>query len=210
MRKLIIFFLLTILVSTSAIGQIVIPIPIPTKLMTEHGFLPGKKFKFLPTIGNYNFNGLKIRMELFDARDFSANMRLKCSDLELTNTSEFANPACIYKFGEYFDKLLQQTGALIDSSSSDTLQVWLEGVDARLIGFGYIRAHGLCQMRIKYHNLNKTYCTDITDADPCSPINPNAMVTRLTATRIMGSASMREVIENFFVDLRDIERQEKK
>lgn len=209
MKKQIIFLLLAFLVPTFAISQILIPIPTPTGLMPEHGFLPGKKFKFYPTIDKYDFNGLKLRMELFDSRDFHNNTKIKCSDLELTNTSEFADPASIYKVCEYFEKLFSQSGAMIDSTSSDTLQIWLEGIDARLIGFGYIRAHGLCQIRVKYHNLNKTYCTDITDADPHSPISPNALVTRLTATRIIASASIREVIEQFFVDLREINVNEK-
>jgi hypothetical protein len=210
MKKQIIFLLLTFLVSTCANSQILIPIPISTRLMPEHGFLPGKKFKFYTTIDKYDFNGLKLRMELFDSRDLHNNIKIKCSELEFTNTSEFANPASINKVGEYFEKLFSQSGAKIDSTSSDTLQIWLEGIDTRLIGFGYLRAHGLCQIRVKYHNLNKTYCTDITDADPHSPISPNALVTRLTATRIMASASIREVIEQFFVDLREINLNEKK
>jgi len=59
-------------------------------------------------------------------------------------------------------------------------------------------------MKIKYHNVLKTYCIDITDADKNSPISPNAFVTRKTATRIMASVSIREVIEQFFVDMRSI------
>jgi hypothetical protein len=82
------------------------------------------------------------------------------------------------------------------------LQIKLEGIDSRLIGFGYIRVHGLCQMKIKYKGITKTYCIDITDADQNSPISSYAFVSRLTATRILASASIREVIEQFFVDLK--------
>ena len=199
MRKCCIFLVLILLVPISLKSQIVIPIPIG--IVPEHGFLPGKKFKFYETIEPFDFKGLTVRMELYDSRAIGKNSRIKCSDLELTNTSEFANPASIHKVADYFDVLLKQSGATIDSTSSDTMKVWLEGLDARLIGHGYVRAHGLCQIRIKYRNIDKIYCTDITDADKNSPISPNAIVTRLTATRIMASASIREVVEQFFVDL---------
>lgn len=207
MKKYIIFVLFTLIISTYTYSQIVIPMPIAA--IPEHGFLPGKKFKFYPTIENYNFSSLRIRMELFDTRSSLKNTNINCSNLELTNTSEFANPATLLKVSEYFNNLFRQSGATIDSTSSDTLQVWLEGIDARLIGFGYIRAHGLCQIRVKYHQINKTYCIDITDADRHSPISPLAFVTRLTATRIMASASIREVIELFFIDLTELRNQQK-
>ncbi len=168
----------------------------------EHGFLPGKKFKFYPTIGSYDFKGLRIRAEVYDDREIVKLKKVNCSDIEFTNTSEFDNPACIYKVGQYLDSLFTKTGAVLDETSSDTLQVRLEGIDARLIGAISIRAHGLCQVKIKYHTIEKTYCIDITDADPHSPIGPKALVTRKTATRIIASAAIREVIEQFFIDLK--------
>lgn len=103
---------------------------------------------------------------------------------------------------EYLDTLLRQASAVIDSTSTDTIQVGLEGIDSRLIGFGNIRVHGLCQMKIKFHGKTKTYCTDITDADKHSPVSSNAFVSRLTATRILTSAAIREVFEQFFMDLK--------
>ncbi|MGZ3865448.1 MAG: hypothetical protein ACXVC6_05400 [Bacteroidia bacterium] len=169
--------------------------------MSEHGYLPGKKFKFYPTINKYDFNGMKLRVELFDDRDTLKLQKTTCSQLEFTNTSEFADPQCIFKVRSYLDTLIRQAGGRIDSSSTDTLRVRFEAIDARLIGFGAIRVHGLCQMKMKYHSIENRYCVDITDAHPHSPISPNAFVTRQTATRIMASASMREVIEMFFVDL---------
>lgn len=70
-----------------------------------------------------------------------------------------------------------------------------------MIGFGVIRAHGLCQLKIRYHNATKTYCIDITDADKDSPLGKNAFVTRKTATRIIGSAAMRAALEQIFKDI---------
>ena len=203
MKKLYTIITLTIL-SMTVYGQtIFIPIPIGPNYIAfpEHGFLPGEKFKIYPTIDKYDFSDLKIRIELFDDRPIVKLKKIDCSQLQFTNASEFKSPSTIYKVKEYLDTLFLQTGAVIDSNATDTVQVRLEGIDSRLIGFGSIRVHGLCQMKIKYKGKTKTYCSDITDADKNSPISSKAFVTRLTATRILTSASIREVIEQFFVDL---------
>ena len=71
-----------------------------------------------------------------------------------------------------------------------------------MLGFGSITAHGLCKMEMQFKNVSRTYCIDITDKDPHSPISPTAFVTRKTATRVIASASIREVIEKFFIDLK--------
>jgi hypothetical protein len=198
MTKRIVFIVLTLFLLNSLKAQIII---IPVFNMPEHGFLPGKEFRFYPTINKFDFKGLKLRVEVYDDRKRSNLIKTQCSDIEFTGTSEFVNPNFIYKVSEYIDTLFRQSGAKIDPSYKDTVQIWFQGIDARLIGFGYIRVHGLCQMKIKYKNSTKIYCIDITDADKNSPIGPNAIVTRKTATRKMASASIREVIEQFFNDL---------
>jgi hypothetical protein len=96
---------------------------------------------------------------------------------------------------------LNQTNAVIDSTSTDLIEIRLEAIDSRLIGFGYVKIHGLCQMKVKYKGLNKTYCIDIKDGDENSPLGGNAFVTRKGGTRVMGSAAMREVLEQFISDL---------
>jgi len=205
MSKKFLFIVLTFFLINSSMGQVIIfPIGyiIGAATMPEHGFLPGKKFKFYPTIDKYDFKGLQLRVEVYDDREKLKLTRTQCSEIEFTSTSEFANPDCIYKVSQYIDTLLKQSGAIIDTAAKDTLQVRLEGIDARIIGFGFIRAHGICQMKIKFHDITKTYCIDITDADKHSPISPSAFVTRKTATRIIASASIREVIEQFFIDLK--------
>ena len=100
--------------------------------------------------------------------------------------------------------MFRQSSIIPDSSASDTVKIRLEGLDVRLIGFGTVRVHGLCQMRMSYRGFTRVYCIDITDADKNSPIGPNAFVTRLTATRIMSSASMREVIEQIIAGLHSV------
>ncbi len=177
---------------------------VASAIMPEHGFLPGKKFTYYSTIDKHDLKQAKFRVEVYDDRTELKLSKTGCSDVEFTNSSEFEASECIYKLGKYVDTLLKQSNAILDLSSIDTLQIRLHGIDSRLIGFGYIRAHGLCQINVKYRNFQQTYCIDITDSDENSPISPNAFVTRKTATRIMASASMREVIEKMIFDLERI------
>lgn len=167
----------------------------------ESGFLPGRMFKYYPTIEKYDFNGLRLRLELQDDRLNKNLNKIICSDVKLKNETEFAKPDCIYLVEQYIDTLFQQARGILDPLAIDTLYVRLQAIDARLIGFFKIRAHGLCQMQIRCKDINRVYCIDITDADKNSPINPNAFVTRKTAIRVIASASIREVIEQFFKDL---------
>ncbi|MFA6200554.1 MAG: hypothetical protein WC679_09140 [Bacteroidales bacterium] len=205
MKHRFILTLLAVLFVNLVQGQVLIFLPtgfIAAYSMPEHGFLPGKKFKYYSTIDKYDFKGHKLRVELFDDRDSLRYDKIYCSDIDFTNTSEFVTRNYIEKVGTYIDTLFKQSGIIIDRTSTDTLQVRFEAFDVRLIGFGYIRVHGLCQMKMKYHNKIKTYCIDISDADEHSPISPNAFVTRKTGTRILASASIREIIEQFLIDFK--------
>ena len=208
MNKIISTSLLIILFSIPSISQIVF-IPIPVDKVPsdyEHGFLPGKKFTFYSTINKYDFNNQKIRVELNDVR-FALNLRnIKCSNVDISNTSEYKDPETIYKVKDYVDTLFNESKIIIDPTSTDTLQINLEAVDARLIGFGSIRVHGLCQIKFRYKNFEKVYCVDLKDGDQNSPIGRNDFVTRRTATRVQLSAAIREVIESFFIDFKSIEK----
>jgi len=202
MIKRFIAFIILFQVNHSLNGQVIVfPADFMQLIMPEHGFLPGKKLEFYPTVDKYDFGQSKFRIEVYDDRTLLHLNKVECSDIPFTNTSEFAKSDCINLLAKYVDTLLYNSNAVIDSSSIDTIQIRLEGIDSRLIGFGKIRAHGLCQLTARYQNFSKRYCIDITDADKNSPVGPNAFVTRKTATRIIGSAAMREVIEAFFKDL---------
>src|ERR1700744_874151 len=126
-------------------------------LMPEHGFLPGKKFKFYPAIGKYNFGGRKLRIELHDDRDSLKLKQVDCSSVELTNTSEFVGPYGTHIVADYLDSLFSQAGILPDSTATDVLRVNLEAWDARLIGFGSITAHGLCKMSVSWKGNAHSY-----------------------------------------------------
>ena len=174
------------------------------KLDYEYGYLPGRKFPFYQTIKKYDFKGQSFRVELYDDRKILDIKNISCSQIPIENISEFADVETIYKVAQYIDTLLRQSNAVIDSLSKEIIEIRLEAIDSRLIGFGYIKVHGLCQINVKYSGLNQTYCADIKDGDENSPLGGNALVSRKSATRIMGSASIREVLEQFMADLVNI------
>jgi hypothetical protein len=172
------------------------------RLDYEYGYLPGRKFPFYQTINQYDLKGLRVRVELFDERRKLGLVNISCSPLIIENVSEFGDTKSIYKVAEYIDTLFNQTNMIIDSTSKELVEIRLQALDSRLIGFGYIKIHGLCQIEVKYKELNKIYCVDIKDGDDNSPLGSNAMVTRKGGTRVMGSAAIREVLEQFIVDLK--------
>ena len=174
---------------------------IASAIVPENGFLPGKKFAYYATVERHDLKKAAFRVEVYDDRARLKLSRAGCSEMGFTHTSEFETPECIYKLGEYADTLLRQSNAFADPAAADTLLIRLQGFDARLTGTGIVRAHGICQVEVKYREVTRVYCSDLTDADPHSPISPNAFVTRKTATRVMASAAMREVIEMLITDL---------
>ena len=171
------------------------------KLDFEYGYLPGRKFPFYQALKKYDFKGQSFRIALYDDRKKLDLKNVNCSPLPLENISEFADFKTIYKVAQYIDTLFSQANAVIDSSSEKVIEIRLEAIDSRLIGFGYIKIHGLCQIKVKYAGLNQIYCIDIKDGDENSPLGGNAFVSRKGGTRIMGSASIREVLEQFMADL---------
>jgi len=169
--------------------------------MPEHGFLGGKKFKFYPATRPYDLHGKKLRVELHDVRDSLKLQRVECFPIELTRTSEFEGVYGTQIVEHYFDTLLPAAQVILDTTASDVLKVDLEAFDVRLIGFGNITAHGICLVKVHWRGNVHDYCVDITDKDPHSPVSSHAFVTRKTATRIIGSAAIREIVEHTLTDL---------
>jgi hypothetical protein len=204
MRKVILIFILS-LTFNFCYSQVKIMTPIESirnkKIDYEYGYLPGKRFPYYKTIEDFDFNGLKVRVQLYDYRKIKGLQQTDCSSTQIENVSEFAKENSILRVAQYIDNLFKQSNIQIDTSSLNTIDVYLEALDARLIGFGYIKIHGLCQIRIKYLNNEKTYCSDIMDGDKNSPLGKYAFVTRKGGLRKMGSASIREVLERFLLDL---------
>ena len=182
---------------------VVIPAPIPAspKWRYEYGYLPGKKFPFYSTIEKYDLNGLVIRVELRDDRFIFNSNKTDCSDINISNNSEFTREKSIVVIKTYIETLFKQSNIMIDSLADNTLKIFIEALDVRLLGFGQIAVHGLCQMKIKYQDFEQTYCIDIEDGDKHAPLSKRSFVTRKTASRYMLSAAIREVIEKILIDI---------
>lgn len=171
------------------------------EFMPEHGFLPGKKFPTYETVEKFNFNDKKIKIVLYDDRKDINLSKINCSEVELSNSSEFKGEQGIVKVWEYINKLANDSKLIIDKDASDEYQIRLMALDTRLIGFGSIDVHGLTQIKVVHNGTEKIYCTDLQDGDKNSPLSKSSFVSRKTATRFMMSASIRETIEKFFKDL---------
>jgi hypothetical protein len=204
MKRCLIGFLLTV-VFIQGYGQTVIPW-LPSFTTPEHGYLPGRKFRFYPTLNKYDLGGLRLRVELRDVRDSLKIERLDCSLVGITNKSEFAGPYGAQVVYRYFQHLLPAAGVVLDSTSTDVLSVSLEALDARLFGWVRVAPHGLCQICVQWKDFSKCYCVDITDQDPHSPISSKAWVTRKTGTRVIQSAAIREAIERLIKDLQNLKK----
>jgi hypothetical protein len=185
-----------LLISPKTAASIIGPPP-------EHGYawLKGKKLKIYPTLGQYDFKGRQLRVVVSDDRYTLQLPHLNCSETEITNTSEYAGESGADVVCNYLQTLFPQANLIIDSNAIDTLKMSIKALDARLFMHFSGTVHGLCQIHVQLGNFNKTYCRDITDKDDHSPVSSNALVTRNGATRIMLSAAVREVIEQFFIDL---------
>lgn len=172
-------------------------------IMPEHGFLPGKKFPTYPTVKPFNFNGLPLKVLLYNDRDEKQAATLRCSRTEITNETELKGEQGTVKVWDYLNTLFFQSKIVIDTTATEELEVRLTALDCRLIGFGQIAVHGLCQMEFKYKGITKSYCTDIEDGDMNAPLTKSSFVSRKTATRYMASAAIRATIEKFLEDLKE-------
>jgi hypothetical protein len=172
--------------------------------MPQYGFLPGSKFPTYETVRPFDFKGIKMKVLLSDDRTIDNLTKLECSEIELKNKSEFIGDQGTVKVWQYLNQLLPKANIIIDSTSTNVLEVHLKALDSRLIGFGQIQVHGLCKMEFKYNQITKVYCTDIEDGDVNAPLSKSSFVTRKTASRYMTSASIRETIEKFFNELVDL------
>lgn len=173
------------------------------EIMPEHGFLPGKKFPTYPTVKPFDFNNLKLKVILYNDRDENKLAKINCSEIEITNQTELKKEQGTVKVWDYINQLFHQSKIVIDTTSTDELEIRLSALDCRLLGHGQIAVHGLCQMEFKYKGITKIYCTDIEDGDLNAPLNKKSFVSRKTATRYMASAAIRETIEKFLTDLKD-------
>lgn len=174
---------------------------VAVQAMPEHGFLPGAKFPTYSAIKPMNFENKKVKIVLFDDRATLLLKQIECSNISLTNTSEFKENQGIVKVWEYINLLFKKSNLIIDKEATEEYEIRLMALDCRLIGFGQIDVHGLCQIQVKHNGNTKIYCTDLVDGDPTAPLTKSSFVTRKTATRYMASASIRDTIEKIMKDI---------
>ncbi len=195
--------LLIIFGLSSGYSQVILPLLFGEEMVPEHGFLPCRKFPIYKAINTFDFKEKSFRVELVDDRANSQLKNVECSSLEIENTSELSSAQTIFKLKDYIDSLFSQAHIVIDSSATETIVIKLQAIDSRLIGFGKIKVHGLCQLKIGVGSKEKVYCCDIVDGDKNAPLGSNAIVTRKTASRFMASAAIRECLEQFLFDLKE-------
>lgn len=211
MMKKSFLLLAVVLICNPAFSQILFPqggalggliYSVGFQLMPEHGFLPGKKFPTYETVEKFDFKGRKIKVVLFDERNTLNLKKLDCSEVEITNSSEFAGEQGIAKVWEYINKVANDSKLVIDKNAPDEYEIRLMALDSRLIGFGSIAAHRLTQIKVTHNGIEKIYCTDLEDGDKNAPLSKSSFVSRKTATRLMMSASIRDTVEKFLSDLK--------
>ncbi|MCG6191041.1 hypothetical protein [Maribellus maritimus] len=203
MKKRILTIIILIFSINTGYSQIIIPILFGEEIVPEHGFLPGRKFPIYKTINAFDFNAKSFRVELIDDRSNSQLRNIRCSSLDIENTSELASAQTIFKLKEYVDSVFSQSNLNIDSTATSSIVIKLQAIDSRITGFGKIKVHGLCQLKISVGSSENIYCCDIVDGDENAPLGSNAIVTRKTASRFMASAAIRECLEQFLFDLKE-------
>ncbi len=187
-----------ILLDAGLLGKIIYKLGDAT--MPQYGFLPGKKFPTYDTRYPFDFQKRTISVTLQDMRDSLQMKRVNCSELDLKNKSEFRGEQGTLKVWQYLNHLLSTSNIVIDNAATDTLKVKLRVLDSRLFGFGQVEVHGICEMEFEFHGVSKIYCVDLEDGDPTAPLGWDSVVTRKTASRLITSASIRDLIEQFLND----------
>lgn len=164
-----------------------------------YGFLPGTDYMMLKPEKEIDLKGKSFNVEFRDNRK-DVN-KIACSEYSLDRETELEGRLGAQYFRESMKAMIEGSNGKIDAASPNRVVVELEGVSFKLIGAGYIVAHGLVQFKVASSFLNKTYCSDMTDHDDDAPLKWYSVVTRKTASRLMVSGSVRRATESFIRDL---------
>lgn len=164
-----------------------------------YGYLPGQPYKFYKPNGTFNLKKKSFNVVVYDQRQ--NHDRICCSEVGLDRTTELEGGLGYDYFRTYLHAVIDSSNGVVDSTSNDTVKVYLEALSFRLIGVGYIVAHGLVQFSVKSNQIDTTYCSDMTDSDPDAPLKWYSFVTRKTGSRLIASGSLRRAVEHFLGDL---------
>jgi hypothetical protein len=164
-----------------------------------YGFLPGTDYKMLKPEKEIDLKGKSFSVELKDSRK-NLN-KIGCSEHSLDRETELEGALGAQYFKESLTAMIEGSNGKIDALSPNRVVVDLEGLSFKLIGAGYIVAHGFVQFNATSPFLNRTYCSDMTDHDEDAPLKWYSVVTRKTASRLIVSGSVRRATESFVRDL---------
>jgi hypothetical protein len=186
--------ILTYAVIGGAVGGVSVP---------KYGLLPGVKCPIYDFYyKQYDICQYKFKLNLIDKR--MNYLSLNCSETKPETDSEFEGANGYNFFLTYFITLVHNANGIIDSirkSKDKSIDLEIEIISPKLIGFVYIKVHGLCQITAKTEFFTKTYCCDIEDGDETAPLEWYSIDTRKSALRKMTSAAIRDCIESLISDL---------
>jgi hypothetical protein len=205
MKKIVLIIIFSLILCSCASNVLTYSIlgGIAASSSLKYGFLPGVKCPIYDfSKKQYDICQYYFKFNLIDKRQNKRN--LSCSQIIPETDSEFEGEAGYNFFKTYFDTLIKKANGIIDSSNGindKKIDLNIEIISPKLIGFGFIKVHGLCQINVTTEFFTKTYCCDIKDGDDSSPLEWYSFDTRKSALRKMTSASIRNCIEDLISDL---------
>lgn len=168
--------------------------PLPFK----YGFLPAKTYPYYPLPDSVNLKQDKLYLSITDGRDkFTTS---NCSDIVAERDFELEGEYGIRFLTAYLSFLVNGNSLTQVSDPIDTVHIEVEVLSPKITGFLFITVHGMVQYTVKCQYFTKTYCSDLKDGDPESPLGTFSVDTRLGSSRKMISASVLKVTSEFITD----------
>jgi hypothetical protein len=186
----------------------------------KYGFLPAKEYPFYPFSDSIHLKQKKICFIIEDRRN--EFQKLSCSDVDVERDSEVEGKNGVDYLSAYLSFLatdhssamrplqkdmitilpLQavESSSVAVSQTMDTVKIELEVLSPKLLGFIFVKVHGLVQYTAKCRYFTKRYCSDLKDGDPDSPVGSFSLDTRRDAMRKIMSASVLRVTSAFIQD----------
>ena len=186
LKKYLLLIFIGILFRTPCFAQI--PIIIPLFFVQQDIGIPVYGF-----VRYHTLNDKSVNLVFQDER--KSFDKLFCSEIRVNHHTEFEGRVGMALVTKYFDTLIHNAnGNVIDTGPPITVS--LQVLSAKL----KMRTYGLCQIQIRYAGFERTYCVDLADDNPNSPLDESINYTAQSVIRIMVSAAVREVVEKVISD----------
>jgi len=170
-----------------------------TSRVLKYGYLPAGNYEYYQAIKKIDLQGRKVNFLVVDNR--LNNKQSVCSNRPVEIDSELEGALGVQFFENYLKAMTEYSSGSIGVSSGDPVRVELEVLSPLMVGFGYVRVHGIVQFNVISDKIKKRYCSDMVDGDKDAPFGKYAVTTRRHAMRKMVSGSARRALEEFFSDL---------